>query len=269
MIRYAVSTIVLLTLLSLGHVAQAQGLIWNLPEVGTWVRYEGTYAQVVSRPNSTEGDLQLQWTRHLTIASLESVEESYEGEIQPCRWIEIKVVTAPQAAVLEPGPGGARTYKVLVPERAIRGQVNDDRNIIVSHLPIVRGYRRIGDEDPQPIETGALQVYPAITFLRHYRHLEADSSGPMTIDLPIGAVSATLLKGELVMESPTTRSTNTAQIWRSDDVPFGLAKWIVKDVREQKFATQSRTELRETMVVNVEMTATEVGMGAQTEIEGQ
>ena len=33
--------------------AVAQGLIWNLPEDGTQVRYEGTYVQEISRPNST------------------------------------------------------------------------------------------------------------------------------------------------------------------------------------------------------------------------
>ena len=32
---------------------EAQGLIWSLPEEGTWVRYEGTYKQTELRPNST------------------------------------------------------------------------------------------------------------------------------------------------------------------------------------------------------------------------
>ncbi len=257
----------LLSLFVITSDASAQGLIWSLPEVGSWVRYEGNYSQVVRRPNATAGDLQLQWTRHLTIKSLESVEEPFEGEIQPCRWIELKVTTAQQAAVLEPGPGGARTFKVLVPERLIQGTVLDGRNILVAHIPVVRGYRKIGDEDPQPIESDVLQVYPVISFVQHYRNLEADSAGPTTVDLPIGSVSATLMKGDRTMESPTSRSMNTAQLWRSDDVPFGLAKWIVKDVLEQKFATQPRTEFRETTEVNIEMTATEVGTAAVTEID--
>lgn len=258
---------VLLTLVVMPGQSSAQGLIWNVPEEGAWVRYEGTYSQLVRRPNSTEGDLELSWTRHLTIKSLNSVEDEFEGTAQPCRWIEIKVITAQAAAVLNPGPGGTRVYKVLVPEAEIRGQINDERNIIVSHLPVVRGYRKLGNEAPQPIESGVLQIYPAVSYLRHYRSLEQQSADPEAVDTAAGPMSGTALRGEMTMESPITRSTNTAQMWRTDDVPFGLAKWIIKDVREEKFATQPRAEFRETMEVNIEMSVAETGIGAETELD--
>ncbi|MCA9109229.1 MAG: hypothetical protein R3B91_00595 [Planctomycetaceae bacterium] len=261
-------TAALLSVVAVNHV-QAQGLIWNLPPDGSWVRYEGTYSQLVRRPNSTEGDLTLEWTRHLTIKSVGTSDETIDGEVVPCRWIEIKVVTAQPAALLEPGPGGNRIYKILVPERAILGRVNDDANILVSFIPVVRGYRVIGEEDPEPIESGVFQIYPLVSYLRHYRELQADSDTPQQTDIPMGIVSAIPLRGAMTVESAETRSTNEAELWRSDDVPFGLAKWTVRDLREEKHTTQSRDLFRETMEVSIEMSAHESGINAVTELDVQ
>lgn len=247
--------------------APAQGLIWNLPADGSWVRYEGTYSQLVRRPDSAEGDLQLQWTRHLTIKSVGTSEETFDEQVQPCRWLEFKVVTARPAAVLEPGPGGEALYKILVPESAIRGQVNDESGIIVSFLPVVKGYRRIGAGEPEPIESGVFQPYPVLTLLRHYRELKPESAGPEQVEIPLGAVSATAMKGAMTVESTETRSTNEATMWRSDDVPFGLAKWIVRDLREEKHPSQSRDQFRETMEVTVEMSAHASGTDATSELD--
>ncbi|MCA9074892.1 MAG: hypothetical protein KDA93_07665 [Planctomycetaceae bacterium] len=261
-------TVVLISIVAVDHV-QAQGLIWNLPPDGSWVRYEGTYSQLVRRPNSTEGDLTLEWTRHLTIKSVGTSDEQIGDETVPCRWLEFKVVTAQPAAILEPGPGGDRIYKILVPERSILGRVNDDANIIVSFIPVVRGYRKIGDEDPQPIESGVFQIYPMVSYLRHYRQLEAESDTPQQTDIPLGVVPAVALRGRMITESTETRSTNEGNLWRSEDVPFGLAKWAVRDTREEKHATQSRDLFRETMEVSIEMSAHESGKDAVTELDVQ
>lgn len=246
---------------------QAQGLIWNLPEDGTWVRYEGTYSQLIRRPDSTAGDLQLEWTRHLTIKSVGQEEDTYQGQVQPCRWIELKVITGQvKEGLIDAGPGGTRIYKLLVPEAAIAGQILDAEGILVSHIPVVRGFRKIGDEDAQPIESGAFQLYPLVSFLQHYRDLKTESTEASQIQIPQGFVNATEWKGQVTMESRSNRSVNEAQIWRSDDLPFGVAKWLVRDVREEKHPTQSRDLFRETMEVTIEMSAHEVGAGAETEL---
>lgn len=247
--------------------ADAQGLLWSLPQDGTWVRYEGTYSQLVRRPNSTAGDLQLEWVRHLTIKSVGSTEEEYLGNVQSCRWLEFKVVTGQvKEALIDAGPGGTRIYKVLVPEAAIVGQILDAEGILVSSIPVVRGYRKIGDEDPQPIESGVFDLYPLVSFLQHYRNLTAETTDAEQLQIPSGIVPATTWKGGLIMESRSNRSTNEAEIWRSDEIPFGVAKWIVRDVREEKHPTQSRDLFRETMEVSIEMAAHEVGNGAETEL---
>jgi hypothetical protein len=262
----AAAAVALLGLCTTGQ-TRAQGLIWSLPEDGAWVRFEGTYKQLVRRPDSTAGDLQLQWTRHLTIKSVGTSEEAWQDQVQPCRWIEIKVITGQEKeGLIDAGPGGTRIYKLLVPEAAIAGQVLDAEGILVSHIPVVRGFRKVGDEDPQPIESGVFQVYPLISFLQHYRNLAPESSDPVQEQIPSGLVSATVWKGSLTMESRTDRSSNQGQIWRTDEVPFGIAKWFVRDVREEKHPTQSRDLFRETMEVELEMAAHEIGTGAETEL---
>ena len=113
------------------------------------------------------------------------------------------------------------------------------------------------------------QIYPAVSFLRHYRQVEAAAERPEPIDVPLGTVAAIPYKGSMTVESPETRSINEATLWRSDEVPFGLAKWTVRDVREEKFPTQPRDAFRETVEVSVEMSAHEVGRGAVSEIDAQ
>ena len=136
----------------------AQGLLWSLPkEDFTEVRYEGEYSQVESRPNAPEGDLKVEppWTRKLWLRSVGREEWEYDKrtktwqraaggkapqddkEIVWCRWIEIELVTGKiQEGTVDPGPVGARLYKVLVPERHITGNRVDSQQIHVSYIPI-------------------------------------------------------------------------------------------------------------------------------------
>ena len=56
----AVLTSAMLLAVIASSAANAQGLIWKLPPDGTWVRYEGTYRQIEFRPESAEGNLEIQ-----------------------------------------------------------------------------------------------------------------------------------------------------------------------------------------------------------------
>jgi hypothetical protein len=191
----------------------------------------------------------------------------------PCRWIELKVVTGKASeAGVDPGPVGARLFKVLVPETRVVGKLSDNDQIPVSFIDIVpgKGYRKIGDGKVQPIQSGALQVYPLIALVMHYQALEAEGSDPVDPQIPIGAVNARQFKASSRVESPTTRTINEAHLWRCDPenaaVPFGLAKWTVKTVREAKDASLPRSEFKAVSEVNVEMSAHEAGDGAKSEL---
>ena len=141
-------------LLAIPTSANATGLLWNLPEDGRSVSYQGTYTK-----QTTDGNPEITWLRNMSIKSVGTVDAEYKGVSQPCRWVEIEVVTGKKGETgLDPGPAGGLLYKVLIPESKIVGDTKDVDDIPVSMIPIVKGYRRIGEGAVKPIKAKALQV---------------------------------------------------------------------------------------------------------------
>jgi hypothetical protein len=246
--------------------ASAQGLLWSLPEDGTWVRHEGTYTQVETRPDSIEGDLQIEWERWLTISSVGREMAEFNNETVPCRWIEIKVETGKGSETgIDAGPIGARIVKVLVPESRVMGKQIDEDQIPVAFIPIVKGYRKIGENPTEEIEAKVLQIFPMVSMLLHYPTIQStgEEEDP---DVRLGPVTATKLKGSYKMENLYSRSENEATLWQSDEVPFGLAKWSVVLLREAKDASESREEFRQVSEITEEMSAHLTGNDAQSEL---
>ena len=247
----------------------AQGLIWQLPPDGTWVRYEGTYKEVIARPENVQGDLTLSWDQHLTIKSVGSESAEYAGEEQPCRWLEFRVVTGKTVeGSIDPGPAGARVYKVLVPEALVTGQLADEKGIPVAFLPTVRGYRKLGTGEAKPLGENLLQLYPVVSLLQHYDSLEPVGQ-PETISVGNRQFTAQKYQGSKTIESPTDRTINEAVLWRSEDAPFGLVRWTVNVKREIKQATEARDAFRRHSEVSVDMTAREIDTGAESELAGR
>ena len=253
--------------------ANAQGLIWSLPEDGTWVRYEGTYQQLEIRPSAIEGNLTINWIRHLTLKSVGEEMAPYNGsEAVPCRWIEIRIVTGRSVeGQLDPGPIGVRIYKVLIPESRVIGKLVDGKSIDkdtipVSFIPIVKGYRKTGTDPAVELKAKVLQVYPTISLLRHYKTFQADSNQPEDPQVGVGAVTATKYKGKHELESPITHAIHETELWRSDEVPFGLARWKVKIDREKKANSEPRSAFKTVTTITVDMKAQETGTEAKTEL---
>jgi hypothetical protein len=251
--------------------ASAQGLLVKLPaEDGVGVRYEGTYKQLVKRPNAVQGDSTIEWRRQLKITSVGKEEAEFQGKMQPCRWIEFKLQTGhAKEGDIDAGPGSVRIYKVLIPEGAIRNTVNEPiaegREIYTSFLPIVKGFRKFGDETAQPIEPPVLAIFPTLSQLQHYRNL-ASSGDATELQLPIGNVPVQPFKGSLTTESTTRRTSNSAEVFRSDNVPFGVAKWTAKTVTEEKPGTAARSEYAVTNEIVEEMSAFELISGGESEL---
>ena len=266
-------TAMVVAVLALANGACAQGLLWSLPDDGSWVRYEGTYTQMVRRPDSSAGDLTLEWRRNVTIKSVGREEHAYAlpnqpPAPQPCRWIELKVETGRASeGVLDAGPGGIRMYKLLVPESAIKGATLEDigngRTMFISYIPFVKGYRKLGDEPAQELSDGVFQLYPVVSLLRHYRDFE--SGGQESASVPAGSFTCERFNGNLVMETPVKRSTNSCELFRSDEVPFGVAKWTATSVSEKKGSTDPRSEFEPNVTIKEELQAVSIGRDAESE----
>ena len=262
-------------------VLPAQGLIWSLPEEeGTWVRYEGEYKQTEFRPGVATGDQVFNWRRNVTIKSLVTPEEHktamYRGRQVTCRWIEIKVETGkPGEQGLDTGPAGARLYKVLIPESRVFGTLVQNRSvdadgIPVSFLPIIRGYRKLGNRKEEVIKTKVLQIYPAISLLKHYKVLRPETGEPEDPALEaLGAVNAIKWVGAETLQSRVSQSEHSSEIWLSREVPFGLARWSVKVTRSRKRETDPRDDFSKRTETTVEMKAVAVGTDAKSELAVQ
>ena len=253
--------------------ASAQGLIWNAPDEGTEVQFEGDYLQEDERPQDVEKRIKLEWRKRLWIKALKKTNAEYQGQTVPCQWFELKVVTASEVGgdgALVPGPGGQYIYKVLVPlERAMlgppaQGNVVDKAGIPVAYLPIVKGYRRIDEQAAEPITSGVLDTYPMLTLMAHYRTLDvvAEDEDPQVM----GITSATHYHGEAIMESPTSRSTNKAEIWANNSIPFGLARWKVDIVREAKDAQAARDQYQPASTIRVDMKLVKQSTSAMSDL---
>ncbi|MBO50089.1 MAG: hypothetical protein CMJ69_04800 [Planctomycetaceae bacterium] len=282
--RMIIRTQVLLALaflLASPAILSAQGLIWSLPEQeGTWVRYEGEYKQVEFRPGVATGDQTFNWRRNVTIKSLVTPDAHktamYRGKQVTCRWIEIKVETGkPGEQGLDTGPGGARLYKVLIPEARIFGTLINNNSvdadgIPVSFLPIIRGYRKLGNRKEEPIKTKVLQIYPAISLLKHYKAFRPETGQPEDPELAaLGAVNAIKWLGGEALQSRVSRSEHSSTIWLSREVPFGLARWNVKITRSRKRETDPREKFEKRTETTVEMKAVAVGTDAKSELAVQ
>jgi hypothetical protein len=267
--------------------AEAQGLIWQLPEPGTWVRYEGDYTQTEARPKDPNNqDLQLlPWRRHLTIKTLERLQQQESRTVQKTnaagevveeqqtvtvdlQWLEFVVETGTEKdGMLVSGPGGRRVYKVLVPVDQLLSRVGppegeavvDDSGIPAPFLPIVRGFRQVGTGPVEPLTAGVFDVHPSVTLLAPYRTLQSVAEGEdPQVQLP-DVVTATHYRGSLTMEGPTTRTVNQGDLWYTPDAPFGLVRWKVNVVRQTKPLNAPRDSFEVVSTYGAEMKAVAKG----------
>ena len=105
-------------------IARADGLLYQLPEDGTWVRFEAQYTFKVDgmeKPGQGSGTM--------TMASVgKAVEDS-----EPCRWIEFKV------QLKDIGPEQILIRKLLIPEKYLTKGENATEHV-------VRGWAKFNDE---------------------------------------------------------------------------------------------------------------------------
>jgi hypothetical protein len=246
---------------SFAATSHAQGLLWSLPEDGAIVEYAGRYQNKQERPGNA-GPLELQWDSRLTIQSVGEEMAEFEGVSTACRWIEFKVVTGKASkkgveadAGIDPGPHGTSIYKVLIPTTRVKGQLKDDQGLPVTFIPIIKGYRKVGQQKPQVMREKVLSFYPMLGLFANYIDL-APEGDATELDLPnVGAVKAQMYKGTLKLQNDTSKSENVGEIWLSEEIPFGWAKYHVKLTRLEKDITAAEKDFAPAAEIEVEMTA--------------
>lgn len=241
----------------------AQGLVWSLPEDGTWVRYEGTYRNKEFKAGATDGPLEIEFRSELTIKSVGRAElpntvtvsktvtvlengrekkvivEEQQSQTFSARWLEFKSVVGRESAEgTQSGPFGTRIYKVLILESAIIGKPVDATGIPVRFIPIIEGYRKIGQGAVEKVKERVLAVHPSLSLVTFYPDLAA-SGEAAPLALATGNVSAQLFKGTSVTNSSDITNSNTAELWLASDVPFGMAKFVVTAKQSEKVVKAS------------------------------
>jgi len=199
--------------------------------------------------------------------SLGQESAEYNGRMVDCRWVEFKSVTKPRGVEKQAGPGGTYIYKVLIPEEAVIGKPTDDQNVPVTYLPIVKGFRKVGERPVEPVREKALAVYPHVALLTWYPDLQAEAN--LNEEVPVDGTRYQALahKGTRVLADKTSRSTNSATLWLASELPFGLARFEVSVVRESKHPEAADDAFQKVSVVEVSLAAKKIGAAAGSEIE--
>lgn len=247
--------------------ANAAGLVWQLPEDGTAATFRGTYKQLVRRSDASQQNVDLSWTRILTVRSVGTEDGEFRGESQPCRWIEFEQTTGEVVGgQVKAGPGGQILVKVLVPEKLVLSGVADEIGIPVSFIPIVKGWKKIDDGAPVPLTFESFDPTPTLTLLGFPRELAAGGTGS-TIEVGSLSLPTSQWTGRDMVESTTQRSTSDVEVWRSPEAPFGVAKWSVDVKIETKGSTSDRSEFQESVTTREEMSLQEITDNAESSLQ--
>jgi hypothetical protein len=247
--------------------ADAQGLVLQLPADGAWVRYEGTYTQTEIRADTATGKLEIPaWSENVTIKSVGTESAEYRGETVPCRWIEVRVERGRAAeGKIDVGVTGLEIYKVLVPETVVTAEPVTADGIPNNFLPIVKGFRKLGQADPQPLTEPALRLYPLAVLFAYCRDLQTEEKG-VDPGIGLGAVQADVLTGAAQLERKDSRTQLETKVWASKDVPFGVAAWTVTITRQIKDSEEPRENFRSITEVVAELKAQQSGTDAMSDI---
>ena len=112
----------------------------------------------------------------------------------------------------------------------------------------------------------ASMIVPTIALVTYYPGLAADGDQSEKMQIGGAEVTARLFKGTRVFQQTTSRSTNTASLWLSDDVPFGLARFQVTLTQEQKELVATADEFKRASLTEVDMSVVATGGDARSEL---
>jgi hypothetical protein len=141
----------------------------------------------------------------------------------------------------------------------------DANGIPVSFLPVAKGYRKIGNGEVTPLVTPALQLYPLGVLAGYYRNLTVGES-PEDFATPAGEQSATRYDGKIEMERAGSRTQEESSIWRSAEIPFGVAGWTANVVRQVKDERAPRDDFKTVSTVKSTVKLAATGNDATSDL---
>jgi hypothetical protein len=225
-------------------IARADGLIYQLPEDGTWVRYEYENRRV-----DEKGAVQSKQTGSVALSSVGR--ETVNGET--CRWIEMKT-----HIIRDGKPDYIELFKLLIPEKRLKAGEDPLSDV-------VRGWYKYGGVTIQ--RTGRVLDYTTETPNRVMTPSVHGMSGTLSTFIAAPLKASQKLDEEVVDSKlgkrpcPGVACTSTTKIDRGkdprtiisnlemrshEDVPFGVISFRedVEVRRDEKFGSRSITTLK-------------------------
>ena len=189
--------------------ARADGLLYQLPEDGSWVRF---HVRMTMEPGGGEAEAG-KMTGALTMRSVG--QETVEGD--KCRWIELELVPDKPAGDQQAPPHGPPhiIMKVLLPEQNLQKGKEP-----LQHL--VKGWMKEGDEEPRELKDPNSE---------HTGPLPAFLSGPLkdvkeldktTIDTKLGKLECDGITANNVYKQGEAVTTVQFETRLHDKAPFGV-----------------------------------------------
>ncbi|MHC4401541.1 MAG: hypothetical protein ACYTG0_17855 [Planctomycetota bacterium] len=231
--------------------ALADGLFYQLPDDGTWARYEYKMSGEFSGPTMSEIELK----GSMRMASVGQATEKNE----PCRWIEVSFDRADELKITydkvpEPTTFERDVIKVLIPERHL-----EVGKPMLDHA--IRGWARRGDreptglKDPKDLNDSFLPIVLAPP-LKDVKRLDA-----IVIEGKLGKLSCAGVTGRAEYDagSATMRVEMENRLHRK--APFGVvtSRWAVERKEDGKTMAKMTFDLR----------LSDFGDGAKSELPDQ
>jgi hypothetical protein len=242
---------------------RADGLIYRLPQDGSWVRYD----------LSMEGTQDLKWpVKSVGTLMLSSVgRQRIEG--QPCRWIELRLDVGAEVKLPDRQVKAQQRHiilKMLIPEEYLTAGADP-----LAHVR--RLYYKDGDRKPELIEDEKWKQYeidrfrplfpkpPAGKIADDHRAFEA-------LDTKIGRLDCEKLTFESSYDGPLARGARGRwiwqgehQVWLSEEVPFGVAGLMLKS-QSKEWNGEDGPIPDATSETTKRLTISEVGRGKKSDL---
>lgn len=224
--------------------AQAGGLIFHLPDDGTWAQFDRLMVTSLTDQDTGESLIE-DSTRRLPVRIASVGQATVDGEV--CRWIEFQIEETVD------GIEHAVIFKVLIPEAHLNDGGDPMNNI-------VRGWVKSGDDLPSPIEVAdhinlrSLLDGP----LQDISELE-----PEVIDYKADSLECEGLSGTTAWQDHLGRDFNSTHDIRLHDAsPFGVVSYRVVSWIHQSDPLGNQV----CMTFTSTFTLTETGIDAESEL---